>query len=200
MRKNGKQRNQEEIAQLIARSIVEGRIENVQTAKRKMAEKLALPLNKLPKDKDIEIALQAYQRIFRSNIHSTIIYRLRKEALQAMEFFKDYAPRLVGPVLNGTAHAHSSISIHLFAPSAEEINIKLIENHIPHHLSDRLATINETKKVHIPVFSFIAGETPIELMVFPEKKLRQTVAKRSQQTLERASIGQLKALLAEQDS
>ncbi len=196
MRRNDKQRDQEALAQLIARRLAEGYMENTPAAKRKMAEKLAIPLNKLPKDKEIEMALQSYQRIFYGNTHSAIIYRLRKAALQAMEFFKDYTPRLVGPILNGTAHAHSSISIHVFAPAAEEINIKLIESHIPHHLSDRFISINETKKIHIPVFSFIAGETTIDLMVFPEKNLRQA-AKRSQQTLERASIEQLKALLAE---
>jgi len=200
MRTNSKQRAQEEMTQLIVRTMVEEHIESVQAAKKKMAEKLALPLKKLPKDKDIEAALQAYQRIFCCDTRETIIYRLRKEALQIMEFFKNYAPRLVGPVLNGTAHPHSSISIHLFALSAEEINIKLIDSNIPHHVSDRLLVMNETKKIHIPIFSFIAGETTIDLMVFPEKNLRQTVAKRSQQTLERASIGQLKALLVEQDS
>jgi hypothetical protein len=49
----------------------------------------------------------------------------------------DFDPRLVGPVLTGTASAHSDIQLHLFSESAEAVLIRLEERGVPHEALER---------------------------------------------------------------
>ena len=43
----------------------------------------------------------------------------RSIALSAMEILSPFSPRLVGPVLHGTAAANSAINLHVFSDTPE---------------------------------------------------------------------------------
>jgi len=48
-----------------------------------------------------------------------------------MRLLADFQPRLVGPVLTGTATPHTDISLHLFAETPETVTLRLADRGIP---------------------------------------------------------------------
>jgi hypothetical protein len=83
-----------------------------------------------------------------------------------MRFLAAFAPRLVGPVLEGTADEHSEVNLHLFADSVEEVAHFLRERGVPAVLSDRRMRVAAESYVSQPEFRFVAGGVPIALTVF----------------------------------
>ena len=74
------------------------------TAKRKAAERLGVTdASALPRNTEIEAALAEYQRLFDPSGHEQTLQAQRRAALQAMRWLSQFEPRLVGPVLSGTA-------------------------------------------------------------------------------------------------
>ena len=73
----------------------------------------------LPRNTEIEDALAEYQRLFDAGGHEQTLQEQRRAALHAMHWLSQFEPRLVGPVLTGTATAHADIQLHLFADRAE---------------------------------------------------------------------------------
>ena len=89
------------LAHEAARLMAEGGIRDYQQAKRKGAERLGIHDDaSLPRNVEIEEALRSYQRLFRGDDQPAALDARRQAALDALEFFAAYAPRLVGPVLD----------------------------------------------------------------------------------------------------
>src|SRR3954462_8325752 len=108
------------LAQEAARIMSEQGIDDYRLAKRKAAERLgATDIAVLPKNTEIEAALAAHHRLFEGHTHTSALTQLRQTALQAMLLLKKFQPRLVGPVLSGTASAHSEVNLDIFADSPE---------------------------------------------------------------------------------
>src|SRR5437868_11383736 len=121
-----------------ARIMSEQGIDDFRLAKRKAAERLgATDISVLPKNTEIEAALVERQRLFEADTHSSVLKSARRTALQAMRLLKQFEPRLVGPVLSGTASAHSEINLHLFTDGAETVALHLMEHSIPHEIGER---------------------------------------------------------------
>ena len=77
-------------------------------AKRKAAERFGVTDGAvLPKNTEIEMALVEYQRLFGRDAHTESLQAQRAAALRAMRQLSGFGPRLVGPVLSGTATEHS---------------------------------------------------------------------------------------------
>ena len=90
-----------------------------------------------------------------------------------MSLLSDFDPRLVGPVLSGTATPHNDISLHLFADRPESVAIKLLEHGIPHDVIERRLRMDADRIVSCPGVRFLAGEHAIEAVVFPRDGIRQ---------------------------
>ena len=58
------------------------------------------------------------------------LFQLRTIALQVMEALQQFHPLLSGPVLNGTAGPHDEIYLQLFAESAKDIHIFLLNKNV----------------------------------------------------------------------
>src|ERR1044072_4830230 len=130
------------LAQEAARIMSEQGIDDYGLAKRKAAERFgATDIAVLPKNTEIEAALAAHHRLFEAHTHSTTLSSLRRTALQAMRLLQRFEPRLVGPVLSGTASAHSEVHLHLFAEGAEPVALHLMEHGIPHAVGGRGAGV-----------------------------------------------------------
>lgn len=158
------------IAQEAARLITESGIRDYALAKRKAAEQLQVTdLGQLPRNDEIEAALQQYQRLFRFDEQQQRLRHLRAVAVRAMEFLAPFEPHLVGTVLRGTADQFSVVSLHLFAEPPEEVGIFLLERGIPHELGERRVRFTIDDSRTYPVYRFMADETPIELVVFPHQ-------------------------------
>jgi hypothetical protein len=102
------------------------------------------------------------------------IAALRRSALQAMRLLAEFDPRLVGPVLVGTASAHSDIHLHLFSESAEAVSIRLEERGVPHETLERRLRFERDRTVTFPAFRFVAGHQAIDAVVFPLDGIRQS--------------------------
>jgi len=142
-------------------------------AKQKAAERLGVPAQSLPSNAEIEQALVEYQRLFGGDRHDSEVRRLRERALAAMDALAEFDPRLVGPVLSGTAHADSEVQLHLFADTAESVAITLMEREIPFTSTQREFRYTTERTATCPAFSFMAGEVRMEVVVFPPEAVRQ---------------------------
>lgn len=165
------------LAQEAARIMSEQGIDDYRLAKRKAAERLgATDIAVLPKNTEIEAALAEHQRLFEADTHSSTLTALRRTALNAMKLLKRFQPRLVGPVLTGTASVHSEVNLHLFADGTETVALHLMEQGIPHRIAERRLRYEPNRLVAYPVVQFVAGNRPIDSVVFPVDGIRQSPA------------------------
>jgi hypothetical protein len=91
---------------------------------------------------------------------------LRETAVEAMRFFDQFRPRLVGSVLSGTATRHSDVNLHLFATPAEEVIFFLMEHKIPYESSERRLRIARNEYAYFPVLGFSADAVSVEVTIF----------------------------------
>ncbi|MDE2088502.1 MAG: hypothetical protein KGJ12_00630 [Gammaproteobacteria bacterium] len=162
------------IAQEAARIMAEEGVHDFLAAKRKAAARLgAADTRHLPRNTEIEQALIDYQRLFQPDVHAHRLERLRSAALESMRFLDRFDPRLVGSVLSGTANEHSDVNLHLFADTPEDVVLFLMQEHIPFQTSERRLRLTNQSSEMYPVYRFLAGDTPIDLTVFPRAGLRQ---------------------------
>jgi hypothetical protein len=163
------------IAQEAARIMSEHGIDDYLLAKRKAAERLgATDFALLPKNTEIEAALIEYQRLFAADSHSRSLKEQRRAALIAMQLLKEFEPRLVGPVLSGTATQYADVDLHLFADSTEAVTLKLLERGIRHELAERRVRMFSDRTVNLPAVRFEAAEHVIDATVFPCDGIRQS--------------------------
>jgi len=180
--------------------MVEQGIRDFSLAKRKAAERVGATLHQhLPDNAEIELAVAEYLRIFHPESHLRRLKHLRQTALRAMKLLQRFDPRLVGPVLKGTADQHSSVNLHLFAHQPEEVSWFLMEQNIPHDTSERRYPGKPPQSY--PLFSFMAGDVQVELTVFPIDGLRQAPKSPVDgRPIKRADMEAVRRLLEEQTS
>ncbi len=186
------------LAQEAARIMSEQGIDDYRLAKRKAAERLgATDIAVLPKNTEIEAALAAHHRLFEADKHSSALESARRTALQAMRLLHKFQPRLVGPVLSGTASAHSEVNLHLFTDGAESVALHLMEQGIPHEIAERRMRYEPDRLVSYPVVRFVAGNREIDAVVFPIDGIRQSPSSPVDgKPMRRADSGELQDLLA----
>jgi hypothetical protein len=185
------------LAQEAARLMAEQGIDDFLLAKRKAAERLgATDVAVLPRNTEIEAALVEHHRLFEGETHASTLTDLRRTALETMELFEAFQPRLVGPVLSGTASAHSEISLHLFAETAESVSLRLFDKDIPHQAAERRLRYEPGRLVTYPAFRFVAGNQPIDVVVFPVDGIRQSPSSPVDgKPMRRADAAELRSLL-----
>ena len=131
------------LAQEAARLMFEHGVDDYGFAKRKAAERLgASEYAVLPKNAEIDAALAEYQRLFAADTHADTIAEQRRAALDAMELLEEFEPRLVGPVLTGTATPHQEISLHVFSDTPEAVSLRLLEDRIQYRVSEHRVRMN----------------------------------------------------------
>jgi hypothetical protein len=162
------------IAREAARLMVEHGHEDYGFAKRKAAERFGVTdLAVLPKNTEIEEALAAHQRLFVPESHASALAKMRAAALQAMRLLEEFEPRLVGPLLSGTATAHNDITLHLFADTPEAVAVRLIDRGIPHVFAERRLRVSRDEIETFPAVRFTAGEHEVDATIFPKDGIRQ---------------------------
>lgn len=186
------------IAEEAARIMREQGVRDFLLAKRKAADRLGiLDRSALPANQEVSAALAAQQRLFGGSAHVDNVRALREVALRAMGLFDRFSPRLVGPVLAGTATPHSDISLHVFAATPEDIAFMLIERGIRYRTGDRRVRMANGEHASFPSFELETGEVGIEATVFPEHGLREApICPISGSSMRRARREELESLLA----
>jgi len=186
------------LASEAARLMAESGMRDYHQAKLKAAERLGIHDDaSLPRNSEIEDALREYQRLFQRDGAEGL--RLRREAaLRALEFFATFQPRLVGPVLDGTADARSPVALHLHSDDPEAIARFLAQHRIPAESRSRRIRLDRERSDDYPVWLFSAEELAFDLTVLPAAVLRQApLSGVDERPMRRASATQLRTLLAE---
>lgn len=162
------------IATEAARIMAEEGMRDFQTAKRKAAARLGMPETKhLPRNDEVEFALQEYLRLFHAGSLTQSVRRLRELAVEAMRFLAKFEPRLVGPVLSGTVTSATTIELHLTADTPEEIGFWLQEHGIPYEPADRRLRFGGERHETFPAYRFTADGVPVELCIFGRREARE---------------------------
>ena len=186
------------LAQEAARLMAEHGIRDFLVAKRKAAERLGVidGVALLPKNSEIESALAEYQRLFRGASHLEALEAQRRAALAAMRYLREFAPRLVGSVLSGTATEYTEVQLHLFAERVESVTLKLLDGGIPHELTEKRLKLNAELVRPFPGVRFEVDDQPIEATVFPTDGIRQApMSPVDGRPMRRADAGEVEALL-----
>lgn len=119
------------IASVAARLMAEDGITDYHHAKRKAARQLGLPEHTaFPDNGEVEAELRAYRSLYQGEEHAEMLVAMRNSALDLLELLADFNPYLTGSVLEGTAGEHSRIDILVFADSAKEVEIFLLNRGI----------------------------------------------------------------------
>lgn len=162
------------LAQEAARIIVEQGIEDYRVAKLKAAERLGMSARgALPGNPEIERAVSEHLQLFGRESHLDLLRVLRRAALSAMELLAPFAPRLVGPVLHGTAAPHSPVNLHVFADNSETVAVRLQECSVQYRPFERRLKSRRDRSETFAAFRFTHDDSPIEATVFPVDGVRQ---------------------------
>src|SRR5690606_34666565 len=149
-------------------------IQDYLVAKRKAAERYGVEEGSmLPKNTEVEAALMSYQRLFGGLQHQRSLQEQRRVAVEAMRVLEKFQPRLVGPVLTGTATEYADIQLHVFSDSPEAVYLHLMDAHFDYEVFERKLRMSSERQVSVPSVRFEMGEETIEAFVFPRDGIRQ---------------------------
>lgn len=173
-RNNGTERTRQVVAQEAARIIVDHGIRDYRLAKQKAAERLgAAGRGALPGNAQIEAAVAERLQIFGRESHADHLRLLRVAALSAMELLVSFTPRLVGPVLVGTADENSAVNLHLFADSPEAVAMELDGFGVSYRPYERRLKSRRNRVETFAGFEFHHSNSAIQATVFPVDGIRQ---------------------------
>lgn len=174
---NGDDRPRQLLAQEAARIIVDQGIRDYGVAKKKAAERLGFNARgSLPSNSEIELSISEHLQLFGGEAHTAFLRTMREIALSVMELLPSFSPRLVGPVLVGTADANSAVNLHVFADSPEFVAIELEDRGFNLRSYERRLRSRPDRNSRAEVYAgyrFRHSDTSIEATVFPVDGIRQ---------------------------
>lgn len=188
----------ERIAYEAARIMIEQGLCDYDRVRRKAAERMGIPdRRQWPSNATIHDAVLTQRRLFFGHASERDCLDLREKALQAMYAFQDFLPRLIGSVLSGTGDRQTGIEFFLFADRPEDVLFSLMEQRIPWQEAERDFRYSDGQRHTHPVFRFVAGEIPFQLIVLPVRAQRNppldAVTDRPQRGADREEVERLLA-------
>lgn len=189
------------LAREAARLIAESGVRDFHQAKLKAAQRLGIHDDaSLPRNREIEEALREYQRLFQGDQQADALRLRREAALRALDFFAGFDPRLVGPVLDGTADANSPVQLHLYTDDAESVPRFLDDHRIPAEARSRRMRLDRERALDCTVWLFAAEDLSFDICVLPHASLRQApLSNIDEKPMRRVSATQLREMLVAED-
>jgi len=185
-----------EIAVAAARMIAEDGA-SYDTAKRKAARQILgntrVNGEIMPDNAEIESEVRIYNEIFLSDSQPARLLYLRQMALQLMKELAPFNPFLTGAVLNGTAGEHSDIHLQLFADSAKDVEIFLLNKHIDYEVSESGRINGHGQPVE--TISFMWNDEGVHLTVHESDDMRGGLKTSSGGRIERANAVSVQKLI-----
>lgn len=187
-----------EIAAAAARMIAEDGADYA-TAKRKAAKQILgnakVRGEIMPDNAQIEEEVRLYNELFFADSQPARLLHLRKLALCLMEEFAQFSPYLTGAVLNGTAGEHTDIHLQLFADSAKDVEIFLINRNTGFDVSETAHFKGRGEPVE--TLSFLRQNEGVHLALYEKDDLRGAVKASAEGKIARAGIDAVRALIME---
>jgi hypothetical protein len=147
----------------------------------------------LPDNEQIEEEVRLYHALYQADSQPARLFRLRSVALQVMEMLAPYHPLLSGSVLSGSAGEHDDIYLQVFADSAKEVQIYLLNKNLqldisetPHFKGARFAPVETA--------SFLWQKEGVHVALYQMDDLRGA-RKKSGDKLVRADLQEVRSLL-----
>jgi hypothetical protein len=189
----------ETIAQEAAKWMATHGILDFESAKRRAVKSLGITridTNILPSHQQVQQALISYQQLFVDPDREKHVITLREKAYRAMLILKPFDPHLTGMVLDGSATTHTNITLHIFAPTSEEVMIHFINLNIAHDSTEQRVQLLDKQFKIFPTMRFYLAESMIDVIIFPEKTLKYHARCQIHgKTMERANLDTVRALV-----
>ena len=193
------------IAQQAARMMAEDGINDFAYAKKKAGKQLSVSeASVMPTNAEIEEEIRLYHNIYNADEQPLELAKLRQAALMTMQLFERFNPHLTGSVLDGTAGKFSQTNIHLFADSAKDVEMFLLNQQIPFESSEKSYRVSDKpskdkkEKVRktVPVFTLETELGLQKLSVFDVDDMRVAVKRTVDgSNAERVDIAGVQAIL-----
>jgi hypothetical protein len=142
----------------------------------------------------VEDEVRRYQTLFLGPAQAARVKHMRNAALDVMELLAEFRPYLTGPVLNGTAGEHDEIHLQLFADSAKEVEIWLLNRNVNIEISE---TPHFKGGRHDPVetVSFMWQKEMVHAELYEMNDLRGALKNRADGRPQRADAATLRTLM-----
>lgn len=188
----------ERIAYLAARLMAEEGVDDFGAAKRKAARRAgAENTRNLPNNEEVEQALRTFRTLYQRDEHAALLKALRQKAVVAMQLLSPFQPQLTGSVLTGRASKYSDINLHLFADSAKEVEIYLINQDLRYRGAEQRLWMGDQSRL-IPRLTFELDDIVVNAAIFrPQDRRELPRSTLGGRPLERAGIEWLEAALME---
>lgn len=198
-RRNTTQTQRSEIAHAAARLVAEGEAEDFAGAKRKAAAALGFEnFRNMPENLEVHNALIFYLQLFEGDRFAQRIEAMRREARAAMVVLAQFRPRLVGPVLYGSACEHSPITLHLYIDELESVTRFLHEMKINYRLIQTVLKISRERRGEFPTYLVVNNGHEFNLVVLPEVYIAHPpLSSLSGRPFKRADIDALDKLISD---
>ncbi len=108
-------------------------------------------------------AIREYRALFRPDSLDRLQAQ-RRFALEAMDAFAEFSPRLAGPLVEGDGPL-DLVRLLVYAETPETIALALADRHIPWRPADITLTHSGGQRRSHPAFRFVAGGNRIEVLV-----------------------------------
>ena len=157
----------------------------------------------LPDNAEVEQEVRRYQALFLADQPARLRF-LRVIAQEVMTQLAQFRPYLTGAVLNGTAGAHDDVCLHLFADSAKDVLLFLLDRDVqitlhtaPHATTHASAHAKGARHEPLETVSFNWRKQAVHATLYEVNDLRSAVKARADKRLLRADIDAVRAMLAD---
>jgi hypothetical protein len=168
------------------------------TAKRKAARQVlgvdSPAPSLLPDNAQIEDEVRTWQALFQGPAQAARLAELRKKALEVMDALAEFRPYVTGAVLNGTAGEHHDIHLQLFAESAKEVQIFLLNRNVNIEISET-PHFKGARYDPVETVSFLWHKEAVHAELYDLNDLRGALKPRADGRLQRLDAAGLRALM-----
>lgn len=168
-------------------------------AKRRAAQRLGLPPQAgLPDNAAIHTAVLDYLQLFGGDEYHARLRQMRRTALVAMRLLAVHSPRLVGATLSGAVTAANRVQLHLFAETAEAVDIDLLNRGIAFEPGERNYRYGGSGEQAVPLLRLDIDGEGVDAAVFaPEELRRAPINPLDGRPFRRADLAEVEKLAAE---
>lgn len=185
------------IAAVAARLMAEEGITDYGFAKRKAARQLGIGEGEaLPTNAEVEEERQTYHKLYRDEEDEARLHEMRLVAVEAMRALAPFSPFLTGTVLDGTAGAYSEVELEIFADSAKDVEIFMINKGIRYEHRETRRGGHDAPEA---VLSFDWEDVPFKLSIY-DRVAQRTPRRSGGRQLERIGIDSLLSIIEEEDA
>ncbi|MEQ1440530.1 hypothetical protein AAG565_14315 [Fontimonas sp. SYSU GA230001] len=166
-------------------------------AKRRAAQRLGLPSQAgLPDNAAVHAAVLDYLRLFGGDEYRRRLRQMRSTALSAMRMLAAYSPRLAGATLSGAVTAAHRVQLHLFAESAEAVDIELLNRGVAFEHGERRYRYADGGERNVPLLRLDVGGVGVDAAVFaPDDLRRAPLSPLDGRPFRRADLAEVERLL-----